>query len=82
MALDDYVRVIEAASELRVTPRQVRQLIGAGRLFAEQLSPRLYLVERRSVEEYKLNRRASGRPLGATKGKKRPPQKTGMDDGG
>ena len=56
------MRVIEAAEELGVTGQQVRKLIKEGRLRAEQLSPRFYLVERASVEAYKRERRPAGRP--------------------
>lgn len=62
MPLDDYMRVAEAALELGVTSQQVRQLVKQGRLQAERLSARLYLVERQSVEAYKHSRRSAGRP--------------------
>jgi excisionase family DNA binding protein len=60
--LEDYLRVADAALELGVTTRRVRQLIAGGRLRAEPLTPRLYLVERESVERYKRTRRPPGRP--------------------
>jgi excisionase family DNA binding protein len=62
MDLKDYVKVTDAASELDVTPRQIRKLIGQGVLRAESLGPRLYLVERTSVNRYKAERRGPGRP--------------------
>ena len=62
MPLEGYIRVADAAVELGVTPRRVRQLIARGVLRAELLSPRLYLVERESVERHKRARRLPGRP--------------------
>ena len=62
MALEDYMRVAEAAQELDVSPRQVRTLVRRGTLRARLLSRRLYLVERASVEQYKSERRPRGRP--------------------
>lgn len=62
MPLDEYMKVVDAAEQLSVTPRQVRKLIERGTLRAEQLSARLYLVERASVEQYERTRRAPGRP--------------------
>jgi excisionase family DNA binding protein len=62
VALDAYMLVREAARELGVTDQHVRQLIRRGRLVGEQPSPRLYLVERASVEAYKRQRRPAGRP--------------------
>src|SRR5919204_2618202 len=50
--LGDWMRVVDAAVELKVSPRHVRLLIARGRLRATSLSPRLYLVERASVEDY------------------------------
>jgi hypothetical protein len=40
----------------------VRTLIQQGALQAKRLSPRLYLVQRQSVEHYKHVRRPPGRP--------------------
>ncbi len=60
--LGEYMLVREAARELGVTDQHVRQLIRRGRLVGEQMSPRLYLVERASVETYKRERRPPGRP--------------------
>jgi excisionase family DNA binding protein len=62
MPVEGFLRVAEAASELGVSARRVRQLIMAGALQAQRLSPRLYLVERTSVERYKGLRRSAGRP--------------------
>jgi len=78
MDLHEYMRVVDAAGELHITPRQVRKLIGQGALRAEQMGPRLYLVERGSVEEYKEQRRPAGRPrrdpFGAAIYSSRPPR--------
>lgn len=54
--------VADAARELEVSPRRIRQLIEAGVLVARLLSVRFYVVERESVERYKVERRPSGRP--------------------
>jgi excisionase family DNA binding protein len=62
VVLDGYMLVKDAARELGVTDQHVRQLIRRARLIGEQLSPRLYLVERASVEAYKRERRPAGRP--------------------
>jgi excisionase family DNA binding protein len=62
VALDGYMLVKDAARELGVSDQQVRQLIRRARLVGEQLTPRLYLVERASVEAYKRERRPAGRP--------------------
>jgi excisionase family DNA binding protein len=62
VALDRYMLVKDAARELGVSDQQVRQLIRRARLVGEQLTPRLYLVERASVEAYKRERRPAGRP--------------------
>ena len=62
MPLEGYLRVADAALELGLTARRVRQLIAGGALRAERLSPRLYLVERDSVERHKRVRRPPGRP--------------------
>jgi excisionase family DNA binding protein len=60
--LQSYMLVKDVARELGVTDQHVRQLIRRARLIGEQLSPRLYLVERASVEAYKRERRPAGRP--------------------
>ena len=60
--IDGYVLVVDAATELGVTPQQVRQLIRRGRIAAVKVNPMMYLVERASVEAYKRNRRPAGRP--------------------
>lgn len=62
MPIESYLRVAEAAQELGVTSQQVRHLIRQGRLRAERINPRLYLVERASVEHYKRSRQPPGRP--------------------
>jgi excisionase family DNA binding protein len=62
MELREYMRVVDAAKQLAVTPRQVRKLIGQGALKATQVSPRLYLIERSSVNDYQNRRRPAGRP--------------------
>jgi len=62
VTLDGYMLVKDAARELGVSDQQVRQLIRRARLVGEQLTPRLYLVERASVEAYKRQRRPAGRP--------------------
>jgi excisionase family DNA binding protein len=62
VALEGYMLVKDAARELGVTDQHVRQLIRRARLIGEQPSPRLYLVERASVEAYKRERRPAGRP--------------------
>jgi len=60
--LEDWFRVTDAAAELGITSRHVRTLIQQGALQARRLSPRLYLVQRQSVEHYKQVRRPPGRP--------------------
>jgi excisionase family DNA binding protein len=62
VALDGYLLVKDAARELGVSDQHVRQLIRRTRLVGEQLTPRLYMVERASVEAYKRERRPAGRP--------------------
>ncbi len=62
VALDGYLLVKDAARELGISDQQVRQLIRRARLVGEQLTPRLYLVERASIEAYKRERRSAGRP--------------------
>ena len=62
--LEGYVRVADAAVELGVTTRRVRQLIARGVLRAGRLSPRLYLIERDTVKRYARTRRPAGRPTG------------------
>ena len=74
MALEGYMRVTEAAAALGVTTRRVRQLIEEGVLKAESLSPRMYLVERASVEAYARTRRPAGRPVRHTRRRRRAPQ--------
>ena len=59
------MKVLDAARELGVTDRHVRDLIARGVLRAEPVSRRLYLVERESVERYKRERRRPGRPARA-----------------
>jgi hypothetical protein len=66
MQLEGWMRVSDAAQELGVTARRVRALIGLGVLAAEQLTPRMYLDQRDSVELYKRDRRPAGRPRRAT----------------
>lgn len=56
------MRVADVAGELGVSGQHVRQLIRREILRAERLSPRLYMVERASVEAYKEGRRPAGRP--------------------
>jgi excisionase family DNA binding protein len=60
--LERFTTVAGAAAELGVSPRRVLQLIATGVLRAESINPRLYLVERASVERYRRDRRPPGRP--------------------
>ncbi len=62
--LAGYMRVADAAVALGVTTRRVRLLIVRGSLREERLSPRLYLVERETVNRYARTRRPAGRPAG------------------
>ena len=63
--------VQQAAQELGVSARRVRQLIEGGVLIAEALNPRLWLVERASVDRYQQTRRPAGRPTGDAGGSAR-----------
>jgi excisionase family DNA binding protein len=62
VTLGDWMLVSEAARELGVGRHRVHQLIKSGVLRAQQLSPRLLMVERDSVAAYKKVQRPPGRP--------------------
>ena len=68
MPLEGYMRVAEAAAELGVSPRRVRQLIERGQIRAEAITRRLYLVENTSIDSYKVARRPRGRPKRTPRG--------------
>jgi excisionase family DNA binding protein len=51
--LTEWVTTAEAAKMLSRSRRRVLQLIKAGELEAKQLNPRLWLVNRQSVKEYR-----------------------------
>ncbi len=52
----------QAADALGMTPRRVRALLESGRLIGEKLTPRFWLVDEKSVEEYANSERKAGRP--------------------
>lgn len=47
---------------LKVTPRRVRALIGAGRLTTIRVNPRLHLLLRADVAAFAQRARTPGRP--------------------
>jgi excisionase family DNA binding protein len=62
LPLSALVRVADAAQELKVSERRVRQLIARGQIRAAKVTPRLYLVTQASLDAYKVSRRGPGRP--------------------
>ena len=52
--LTEWVTTVEAARMLSRSRRRVLQLIKAGELEAKRINPRLWLVSRESVEEYRV----------------------------
>lgn len=57
----DDLTVAQAAAELGVSPRRVRQYIDAGRLKAKAITPRLFTIRRADLA--KLKRLPRGRPV-------------------
>jgi excisionase family DNA binding protein len=51
--MTDWITAAEAAKILGRTRRRVLQLIHEGKLQARKMTPRLWLVYRKSVEDYK-----------------------------
>jgi len=49
--MDKFMLTSEAAALLNVTPRQVRNYLDAGKLEGKQVTPRLWLVTKDSVEQ-------------------------------
>ena len=49
--MDKFMLTNEAAGRLNVTPRQVRNYLAAGKLEGKQVTPRLWLVTKNSVEQ-------------------------------
>jgi excisionase family DNA binding protein len=49
----EWITATEAGRLLGLTSRRVRQLLEEGELEGEQINPRLWLVKRQSVEEYR-----------------------------
>lgn len=58
--MDDYINVKQAATRLGVTKQRVLYLIGHGRLAAEQVSPKCWMVQIASVEARLADPPASG----------------------
>ncbi len=48
--MNDFINVKQAATRLGVTKQMVLKLIGQGRLQAEQVSPKCWLVQVSSIE--------------------------------
>ncbi|WP_298827497.1 helix-turn-helix domain-containing protein [uncultured Piscinibacter sp.] len=69
MTMADLMTVAEAAQALGVIPRRVRAMIAAGQLRAERSGPRLWLIERATVEALAATegRSRGGRPRKATR---------------
>lgn len=57
----DVLNVAEAAGQLAVSPRRVRQLLAEGQLAGERLG-RDWVVDRRSLARLPMRRRSAGRP--------------------
>lgn len=55
--------VVEAAKRLKVTPGRVRKFINEGRLKAERINSRLYLVDAIDLERFARLHRVPGNPL-------------------
>lgn len=62
--------VTQAAEMLGLRPSVVRRYVQTGRLRAERVNPRLYLVDAASLEEF----RQQPRPRGWPKGRPRKPK--------
>lgn len=50
----DYITVQQAANELRLSARGVRERIERGEMTADQLGPRLWAIAREEVERQRL----------------------------
>lgn len=55
-----FLTVTEAASELHLTSQRVRQLIKSGQLAGIPAHPRLTLIERKALDEFKKLDRPTG----------------------
>lgn len=55
-----YLTVTQAAEELHLTSQRVRQLIKSGQLKGEPAHPRLTLIERKALDEFKKLDRPTG----------------------
>lgn len=58
----DLLTVAQAAAELGMQPRSVRQAIEQGRLQAERFGPKATMLRRVEVERYRRTKRRPGRP--------------------
>lgn len=54
--------VAEAAKLLEVSPRRVLQFITEGRLSAQRVTPRLYLLDIEDVKQFAKTPRETGNP--------------------
>lgn len=55
-----YLTVTEAAQELHLTSQRVRQLIKSGQLAGVPAHPRLTLIERKALDDFKKLDRPTG----------------------
>jgi excisionase family DNA binding protein len=63
-----HISVEEAAAILHISGRRVRALIGTGRLSAERVGLRTFVLGQEAVEEFGRTPRSAGRPpSGASK---------------
>ncbi len=60
--MDDFISVSEAATELRVSARRVRQLVKDGTLRAVRVDDRTFLVDRSSLAAARNRNTKVGRP--------------------
>jgi excisionase family DNA binding protein len=67
----DYVTVAQAAAELGISPRGVRQRIERGELTAEQVNPRLLMIPKSEIERWRgVGRLKPGPKVGSRRSKR------------
>jgi excisionase family DNA binding protein len=67
----DYVTVAQAASQIGVSPRAIRQRIERGELKAEQVNPRLLMIPKSEIERWRgIGRLKPGPKVGSKRSKR------------